>query len=115
MKPTLTWAKRTLKAVDELIGQYKDGTHNTRPGDCPFCIQVDRFGKDNSWGDDDKCVDCPWMVFGKRHCCAGGQYYPPSSEAPYHQIPIPLRLRRLYGWRKRLENMIKKFEETSNG
>jgi len=112
MKPTLTWAKRTLKAVEELIGQYKDGTHDGGTARCPLCIiaRFDKYGRVN-------CKKCPWVIF-KGYTCMEipneeKSNYGYSNYRYYSYYPVPLRLRRLYGWRLRLQNMIRKFEEAA--
>lgn len=88
MKITLTWARRTLKAVDETIGKYKSGIWVV----CPLCK-----------GASNDCDRCPWMIFKKNYCL----------DFDYTTDSIPLRLRRLYGWRVRLLNIIRKFEEAT--
>ena len=98
VKLTKTWAKRTLKAVNELIGQYKTDTYTGAANECPFCMAVNRFNEGKPWGDNTQCFKCPWMVFRDLRC----------TDFQYQRDPIALRLRRLYGWRKRLENMIEK-------
>lgn len=102
MKITLSWARRTLKAVEKTIGQYKAGTYGCL--DCSLCHAAGRFKQgDRDFCDDDKCVNCPWIIF-KKSTCLGLQY---------GKDPIPLRLRRLYGWRVRLLNIIRKFKEAA--
>ena len=41
---------------------------------------------------------CPWTVFEKQRC----------TDAQYHCDPIPLRLRRLRGWEKKLVNILER-------
>ena len=109
MKLTVTWARRTLKAVDELIGQYKDGTHRGA-STCPFCKITGRIKEGKHQGDGN-CRKCPWLIFRGYPCArgiAGAGNVPGLRIYSYQADPIPLRLRRLYGWRVRLKNIIAK-------
>ena len=101
MKITKTWAKKMLKAVNEVVGRYKKGERNDGGDACPLCITAN-----------DDCKVCPWVVFTK-HSCLGlymddmtiGSEYTADS---YKSKTIPKRLPRLYGWRKRLTNIIER-------
>ena len=89
MKPlTKKWARGALRAVRAIIKKYKK---NDERQPCPLCVFT---GED--WYGCRSCSICPWVVF-KKHSCDG-----------YLRDPIPLRLRRLRGWEKRLMNILKK-------
>jgi len=101
-KPTLPWARKALKAVNETIEsykkEYKEGRLKAAP--CPLCISF--IGT---------CRYCPWVAFTS-HYCTGNPYFDDGEVLGFYgSKSISQRLRRLYGWRKRLENMIRKFEE----
>lgn len=83
--PTKIWARRNLKAVEELIEKYQTNIS----GHCPLC---------EATKDKDGCDDCPWTVFTGGHCTDTGNYF--------RRDPIHKRLCRLYGWRIRLKNFI---------
>ena len=79
-KPTKVWARDNLKRVNKLIESYK---LDESPFPCPICIYV-------------PCKECVWTVFTGETCDG------------YDKIPIKKRLPRLYGWKVRLNNIIKK-------
>lgn len=55
MKPTVTWAKKTLRAVNKLIKQYKDGAWKGDAKSCPLCIATGYTDSSNQWN----CAKCP--------------------------------------------------------
>lgn len=97
MKITKTWARKALKAVNILIERYKDGEESGGELDCPFCQVFE-------------CGSCPWQIFKGYGCCGydmdNGMVR--VTDKDYDKFPIPQRLPRLYGWRKRLTNIIER-------
>lgn len=95
MKITKTWARKALRAVNILIERYKAGEKSTNT-DCPFCEIF-------------LCEECPWVIF-KGYTCEGYSYKDEKDilDEYYSETPIPQRLPRLYGWRKRLTNIIER-------
>ena len=88
MEPlTKEWAAGALKAVRETIEGYESNDYSKT---CPLCTFVLING--------DSCSICPWIVFRKQHC----------TDADYHSYPIPIRLRRLRGWGKKLVNILER-------
>ena len=86
MEPlTKKWAEGALKAVRETIKKYE----KHEKIDCPLCAFA--FYKTVS------CYLCPWLVFNEQFC---------ATDARFHLTPIPLRLRRLRGWEKKLVNIL---------
>jgi hypothetical protein len=91
MEITVAHAKKMKGAILEVLELYKDcKTHqdfvDRKPGIlCPLCR--------NSFSG---CDNCPWVLFKKDTC------------RKYHEDAIPLRRRRLRGWLKRCDNIIKK-------
>lgn len=84
MKITKTWAKKALEAVNEIIERYKASEESGTSGkQCPLCKAF-------------ACSDCPWIIF-EGDICEG-----------YDKTPLPQRLPRLYGWHKRLTNIIER-------
>lgn len=108
MKITKTWARKMLKAVNETIKLYKYGS--TDNGGCSFCTTA----HDMTPHDRNKCAVCPWLVFMGQRCTGHSKEGLTSfwEERPtynrYDDIPISKRLPRLYGWRKRLTNIIER-------
>ena len=98
-KPTKIWAKRTLKAVDELIEAYKTATHDNIS--CPLCVLGTTWSiRMNDDTDNSPCKYCPWLVFKGGSCL----------ELKYKRASISKRISRLYGWRTKLRNIINKQE-----
>ena len=91
MEPlTKEWAEGALKAVRATIDKYENNNYEYKA--CSLCT----FDSIN--GDSCCCTICPWTVFEKQHC----------TDADYHSDPIPLRLRRLRGWEKKLVNILER-------
>lgn len=84
--PTKAWARQNLKAVEQLIREYRVGEEK---GNCPLCCV-------NRSNDASACPICPWKIFKGADC----------HDLSYEDTPIPDRLPRLYGWRIRLKNFI---------
>jgi len=101
MKITKTWARKMLKAVNALIEIYKRGEESDSDN-CPFCKACTAVATKD-------CLSCPWVVF-KGYSCTG--YDEHTEEYVYEyfwgETPISDRLPRLYGWRKRLTNIIER-------
>ena len=88
MKPlTKEWAEGALKAVRETIRKYK----KSKRIDCPLC--------DFAFYGMGSCSFCPWLVFNEQFC---------SIVAAFNRDPIPFRLRRLRGWKKKLVNILER-------
>lgn len=95
--PTKAWARRNLKAVEELIEFYEKlhGFSTYNMGECPLCHAVR-----DTWGDRN-CHKCPWVVFAKEEA---GAYQ--CEARNFRRDRAYQRLPRLYGWRTRLKNFI---------
>lgn len=101
IKITKVWARKALKAVKELIERYKTGERTLLA--CPLCVMGGDYAnkkKDNSL--DSSCKYCPWVVFKGASCMSLG----------YNKVPTSVRLRRLGGWKRKLQNIINKQEES---
>lgn len=62
MTITLTWARRTLKAVEETIKKYKKD--DKLELDCPLC----KSARGTDMLTRDVCYRCPWLIFKKVNC-----------------------------------------------
>lgn len=100
MKITKTWARATLSAVDATIHKYK----NMNGAACQLCITAKEVTPNK---EDCACPACPWVVF-RGHSCQSikNTLHTKWGEWYFQTLTIKQCLSRLYGWRKRLQNII---------
>ncbi len=99
---TKEWAKGALTAIEQTIEKYRDmsffGT-SSQPAGCPLCEWArvqNRWPAQNNY-----CQICPWVVFKGVDCV----------NLKYMDDLIPLRLERLYEWKRKCEEIL---EEVDN-
>ena len=100
---TKAWARIMLVAVRLLIKEYRDGE---RLGSCPLCAcSIGPF-----CGDIDTmyCEVCPWVVFTGYRCFGDKKRGGKQIKKPCENATLKQRLFRLYGWQRRLLNIINK-------
>lgn len=98
---TKKWALAMLKAVDATIHKYK----NTTDAVCRLCTTARDFTPNKT---DRACSVCPWMVFGGRDCQDIDDTSPTWGNWYFQGLTTKQCLSRLYGWRKRLKNILAK-------
>lgn len=98
-KPTKKWARGMLTAVEATIKMYKEGKESNALN-CALCETTeDAEGFKN-------CDICPWVIF-KNQICTGQEPLMWIVEyTRYDDVDISKRLPRLYGWCRRLKNII---------